>query len=865
MNIQNLCLNCFAERPADSPCEHCGWRGKSAPEVDGQLRPGSVLHDRYVVGQPLGRGGFSITYRGWDTRLQRLRAIKEYFPAGVVTREGSQSRVSIVSGQSGLYSNGIQKYLAEARVLARFEGHPCIVFPTDFFEENSTAYLVMEYLQGETLRQYVTRHGDRIPYEHAVYYLTPVLRALATVHQAGMLHRDVSPDNVFLTVDSETKLLDFGAARQRMGDQSAAMTVIIRDHYAPPEQYSETGKQGSWTDIYAFAATFYYALTGESPPSALARLMNDEIKRPSELGVRMPAGAEAMLMRALAIQPRDRPQRTEEVLHALLAPPQPIVARAEPAPPEPAPPPVAPVAAPDPPLTEVRVEPIAALEVAPREIAAEDPLPTLSPPPVESMPVEPEPHVAAQPRPSDAREGARERVHAPPSFFRSLLDTALEERWWRWPVFALIALPVAFASYWLLEWSSPSRRVDHPSVTATTPADDLPPVDASDPPPPDVASPALTPAPAPQDPPPAPTPAPVVAFVPPEPAAVPIADPVANPSEAPAAAPAPEERPPLPAAGETPPGLAPGTAAPAPVPAAPKPSPKPPPPPIAKPAVPPTTEPSTKPAAARPTDEYVGVYREGRELVRSKERKDRKRGYELIAYAAGGGFPDAELLLGSLYVDGIPGIQKPDDASALKWYRSAAKHGQREARFDLARRLELGMWEKKVEYAEECAWWVPFCKTDLPQVQVRVAVDPEKDLLAYLRSQSPAKGNTAELKEALALYKGLAQEGDTDAQERIGYMLVAGNGLEANRFEAFLWFLKAARKGDVSAQYVVGKMYSKGEGFAPNDDAAVCWLRKAAAGNVAEARRALVNLGKAKPTGDLDPAPSECRFKPFDE
>ena len=108
MNIQNLCLSCFAERRPESPCERCGWTGKAAPEVDGQLPQGSLLQARYVIGRPLGRGGFSITYRGWDTRLQRLRAIKEYFPAGVVTREGSQSRISIVSGQGGLYSDGIQ-------------------------------------------------------------------------------------------------------------------------------------------------------------------------------------------------------------------------------------------------------------------------------------------------------------------------------------------------------------------------------------------------------------------------------------------------------------------------------------------------------------------------------------------------------------------------------------------------------------------------------------------------------------------------------------------------------------------------------------------------------------------------------------
>jgi TPR repeat protein len=827
MNTQNLCLNCFGVRRPEAPCERCGWRGKAEADVDGQLAPGSVLQNRYVIGQPLGRGGFSITYRGWDTRLQRMRAVKEYFPAGVVTREGSQSRVSIVSGQSGLYSDGIQKYLAEARVLARFEGHPCIVFPTDFFEENATAYLVMEYLQGETLRQYVIRNGGRIPYEHAVYYLTPVLRALATVHAADMLHRDVSPDNVFLTVENETKLLDFGAARQRLGGQSAAMTVIIRDHYAPPEQYSETGRQGTWTDIYAFAATFYYALTGESPPSALSRLMNDDIRRPSELGASVPLAAEAMLMRALSIQPRDRPQQIDEVLHALIAPP-PSVAQVAPAPADPTP--VAEVAAP----AEASVPVAAPIPAVSASADAEIPAPVEAPAFTSAR----EPRTATRP------SRAAERVPvATAGALQRLLDTAREEQWWRWPVFALVAAGVAFATYAVLERLSPSRP------------DAIPPVAAPRAP---VVQPALVPDPpsgAPEDGEVSSAPPVTVADAPPEPA--PVVQPggtalgVTTPSGQTGDAPTPTS-------GET--------AAPEPI--APKPAvPKPPPAPVAKPVSPP---PSTEPASgttAKPArrDELAIAFAEGRDLVRSTKRPDRKRGYELVAYAAEGGLPAAERMLGSLYVDGVPGIQKPDEASALKWYRAAAKHGDAQARYDLARRLELGTWEKKVEYVEDCAWWVPFCKADLPQAQVRVEVDPEKDLLAWLRSQSPAKGKPAELKEALALYRGLAEQGNTDAQERIGFMLVAGNGIEPDRSEAFLWFLKAARKGDASAQYVVGKMYARGEGIAPNDDAAVCWLRKAAAEKIPPARRALVAMGKAKPTGDLDPPPRECRFKAFDE
>jgi serine/threonine protein kinase/TPR repeat protein len=787
MNIQNLYLNCFAERRPESPCEQCGWREKSAADVDGQLTPGSVLHNRYVIGQPLGRGGFSITYRGWDSRLHRLRAVKEYFPAGVVTRDGSQSRVSIVSGQGGLYSDGIQKYLAEARFLARFEGHPCIVFPTDFFEENATAYLVMEYLQGETLRQYVTRHGGRIPYEHAVYFLTPVLRALATVHQAGMLHRDVSPDNVFLTVDNETKLLDFGAARQRLGGQSAAMTVIIRDHYAPPEQYSETGSQGSWTDIYAFAATFYYALTGESPPSALSRLMNDEIRRPSELGVTLPIGAEGMLMRSLAIQPKERPQRIEEVMHALLAPPQPIepaVVEAEP---------VSTLV----PIAEPPVQPVV--------------LPLVSPP------------IEAPPAVVDAALDFEQEPSGP--FAAAARELA---ELWHWGVLAVAALVVAFGTYWTLERLSGTAR-----------ASSVPPVSAG------LASSgagaapgSATPVSPDPSPPPVAPPVPPVVVPPPTPPVQPVAPPDVASNTAP-----PPRAPRQDSAVPTPPAVKPPT-----------------PPPVASldPAT--TTAPRTKPDA-----DNLRAFNEGRELVSSKVRADRKRGYELVAYAANQGLPEAEELLGSLYVEGIADIQKPDDDAALGWYRKAAKHGRPKARYALARRLELGEWENKVEFVEPCKWYVPFCRADLPNAQIKITVDPEADLLAWLRSQSPGKGSRAELKEALGLYQELAKQGRTDAQERIGYMLVAGNGIEPNRYEAFLWFLRAARNGNPSAQYVVGKMYAKGEGWGVSESAAECWLRKAAASKVGPARRALVTMGKAKADGELEPAPAECRFKPFED
>jgi len=350
MDSETLCASCFAQlqTPAAStaaqapqthhpgnastsldsdggagwagPCPRCGWNAETGRVNEDELAPGTLLRSRYQVGRVLGRGGFGITYLGFDRRLRRRRAIKEYFPRGILTRAASGTRVTVFSSQKELYQRGMDAYLAEAQLLARFENHACIVSPLDFFEENGTAYLVMEHLDGETLRRYVERLGGRLPYEHVCYFLDPVLDALAAVHDAGITHRDVSPDNIFLTIESRSKLIDFGAARQGLAARSGGATVIVKDHYAPPEQYAREGKQGPWTDVYAAAATIYFALTGKTPPTGPERLLNDDLKPPSKLGIKLPRGVEATLMRCLALRPEARPQQITELRRALVLP-----------------------------------------------------------------------------------------------------------------------------------------------------------------------------------------------------------------------------------------------------------------------------------------------------------------------------------------------------------------------------------------------------------------------------------------------------------------------------------------------------------------------------------------------------------------
>lgn len=306
------CRACFTPLPPLGECQRCA-RDVRASALDGELCPGTILQSRYVIGAVIGAGGFGITYIGFDRRLRRRRAIKEFFPRGVLTRSGSASVVSVVSGQKELYERGMQGYLAEAQILAEFEHHPCIVSPLDYFEANGTAYLVMEYLDGQRLSDLVAAQGGRLGFADALHVMSPVLDALVAVHKKGIIHRDVSPDNVMLTHENAAKLIDFGAARAGLAASAGPATVILRPHFAPPEQYARDG-QGPWTDVYAAAATFYFAITGERPAPGNERAIRDTLKPPSALGARLPSRAEAALMEALAIQPERRPQRIE-LLH----------------------------------------------------------------------------------------------------------------------------------------------------------------------------------------------------------------------------------------------------------------------------------------------------------------------------------------------------------------------------------------------------------------------------------------------------------------------------------------------------------------------------------------------------------------------
>lgn len=313
------CPNCFADKPDGAACPECGYPAGYENRTGVHLIPGTQLLSRYDIGRLLGQGGFGATYLGWDDRLQVKVAVKEYYPANLISRVPGTARVVPFSDiHAEGFNIGMKKFLEEARLLARLREIKEIVGVQDFFEANDTAYLIMELLQGRTLKKFVSENGGPLDPRRAVSILSPIMKALQSVHEMGLIHRDVAPDNIFITGTGERKLLDFGAARHAAG-QAANLTVILKPGYAPPEQYSHEGLQGPWTDVYAMCATIFVIICGKTPPDATSRFMNDRIPRLAEYNVQAPPAFEKALFAGLAMRHNERPQSMKDLQRSLTA------------------------------------------------------------------------------------------------------------------------------------------------------------------------------------------------------------------------------------------------------------------------------------------------------------------------------------------------------------------------------------------------------------------------------------------------------------------------------------------------------------------------------------------------------------------
>ena len=316
--MQHLCYNCFQERETEEgPCPYCGFDlAENEKKFPVALRAGTVLNGRYIVGRVLGQGGFGITYLALDTQLNAKVAIKEFMPGEIATRQGTTVSV-MMDTKSEEFAYGAERFQEEARTLAKFIGNPNIAGVSSYFDENDTSYFVMDYIEGISFKTYIANHGGKISVEEALNVMIPVLRALTAVHAEGFIHRDVTPDNIYITKDGIVKLLDFGSARYSIGDKSKSLDVILKVGYAPKEQYIRRSRQGPFTDVYSCAACFYAAITGFLPPESLERLDEDTLVPISQCGIDIPEYLDKAILKGLAVQPEDRFQSAAEFLDAI--------------------------------------------------------------------------------------------------------------------------------------------------------------------------------------------------------------------------------------------------------------------------------------------------------------------------------------------------------------------------------------------------------------------------------------------------------------------------------------------------------------------------------------------------------------------
>lgn len=334
MDLNKLCYYCMTFSLGENGvCEHCHHTMPLKQNAANALTPGVILHGRYMIGRTLGNGGFGMTYMALDLSAQRRVAVKEFMPRAFAYRDPGESRVHRQSPMD--FEACMQKFEAEAQTLNGLRTLDNIVHIESLFQENDTAYYIMEYLQGQDLLHLLADKGGRMSLIATVKLVMPLFDTLRRIHDVKILHRDISPDNIYICDDGNVKLIDFGAARADMYATTVTRNVSLKPGYAALEQYTIGSGQGPWTDVYGLACTIYRCITGTIPPEANTRKPVDRLVPPSKFCV-MSHGQENVLLKGLRVNAEDRWQTVTEFGNALLkeiddlpSPPTP-----EPVPPE---------------------------------------------------------------------------------------------------------------------------------------------------------------------------------------------------------------------------------------------------------------------------------------------------------------------------------------------------------------------------------------------------------------------------------------------------------------------------------------------------------------------------------------------------
>lgn len=311
-----MCPNCFSFRCQLEGCPDCGYVPPAGAEGAYVLPSQTLLGNRYLIGRVLGIGGFGITYKAYDTLYREVCAVKEFAPSGLICRRPGECRMQIHGSADEVhYRHGIKRFMEEAQMLKRLEGIPSVVQVKECFQENGTAYFAMEFLDGTNLKKVVKAAGGTIDSRDIIRIVAEIGRAMGAIHRvAGILHRDISPENIYLLKDGTVKLLDFGSARRQTQDENQEFSVEFKHGFAPPEQYTRTGRQGTYTDVYALASTCYYSLTGIMVPDAMDRLDGRTYVPLHEARPDVTREASEAVDRALELDYRKRTQTMEEFI-----------------------------------------------------------------------------------------------------------------------------------------------------------------------------------------------------------------------------------------------------------------------------------------------------------------------------------------------------------------------------------------------------------------------------------------------------------------------------------------------------------------------------------------------------------------------
>lgn len=312
-----LCMNCFSVKGQYEVCPYCGYVEGTPPEHPQYLTPGTILANHFIVGTAIDMGGFGITYRCYDTTLGIAVAVKEFFPAGLVNRAPGESVVGLLSGdKQQQYRVELKRFLMEAQSIAQFGKAKDIVNVYAFFEENNTAYIIMEYIDGVLLKDYLEKQGKMEP-QVALHIIDLIINAVKKIHSKGIIHRDISPDNIFISSEDAIKVFDFGAAQLNDSAEGKNCEKVIKVGYSAPEQYRDKSNQGFYTDIYSVGAILYQMLTGIKPMESTEREHKDTLKSPLELGVKIEPNVDRAIMEAMAVQPELRFQNIQQFEDAL--------------------------------------------------------------------------------------------------------------------------------------------------------------------------------------------------------------------------------------------------------------------------------------------------------------------------------------------------------------------------------------------------------------------------------------------------------------------------------------------------------------------------------------------------------------------